>query len=263
LKDEKRDSDKQAPQPLKQSDTIVINLSRTVVGILVVVIAASFLFGYIYFNMMRSSQPIAQASATTTTQTSGNTQTTASAQFELPSYETPLGSPNATVVMVEFGDYQCPYCESYFSQIEPQVNQNYVSTGKVKFFFLDYAFLGSDSNTLAEGSWCANDQGKYWDYHDYVYSHQGQENSGWASPDKVKAMASNIPGIDAQSFSSCLDSGKYGNRVTQNTATGQSMGVTGTPGFLIGNDKIGYVLIDGAYPYATFQQALDSALQKA
>ena len=132
----------------------------------------------------------------------------------------------------------------------------------MRFYFLDFAFLGPDSQTLAEGAWCANDQGKYYDYHDYVYSHQGQENTGWATPDKVKSMVTNISGMDIQLFGTCLDTQKYSFRVQQNTQLGYSVGVSGTPTVFIGNSQIGYVTVVGAQPYALFQQAIEDQLSK-
>lgn len=92
-----------------------------------------------------------------------------------------MGNPNAQVKIVEFADYQCPFCEQWFSQVEPQIIDKYVKTGKASFQFQNYAFLGADSNTAAAAAYCANDQGKFWDYHDFMYKHQGQEQSGWTS----------------------------------------------------------------------------------
>lgn len=186
-------------------------------------------------------------------------------KFDIPSFAPFEGSNSATINFIEFGDYQCPFCEAYFSQAGPQITQNYVDTGKVKFYFLDFAFLGipqgiNDSLTLAQGAWCANDQGKYYDYHDNIYSHQGQENSGWGTPVKVKALAAKIPGLDTQTFNICLDGQKYASRVEQLTQLGQNSGVTGTPSFLIGNAQKGYLSIVGACPFSSFQQAIDTEL---
>lgn len=177
-------------------------------------------------------------------------------KFDIPSYATYKGSGSASTYVIEFGDYQCPFCERFFQQTEPQIVKNYVDTGKARFYFIDFQFLGPDSQTLGQGAWCANDQGKYYDYHDYVYSHQGEENSGWATPDKVKTLAKSITGLDTNKFNSCLDSKKYESRVTELTQLGQSAGVTGTPTTFIGNPSSGYILVSGARPYSDFQQLL-------
>lgn len=89
-----------------------------------------------------------------------------------------LGDTNAKVTIVEFADFQCPFCEQWYTQVEPNIINDYVKTGKAKFAFRIYAFLGPDSNSAAEGAYCANEQGKFWAYHNFLYSHQGQENSG-------------------------------------------------------------------------------------
>lgn len=172
------------------------------------------------------------------------------------------GSASAKVDIIEFGDYQCTVCSDFSINNEPQIKQNYVDNGKVRFYFADFAFLGADSKTLSEGAWCANEQNLYYAYHDYIYSNQGVENSGWATLDKVKAMAKNINGLSVTDFSACLDSNKYQSRIQQLRDVGANSGVSGTPTFFIGNNNIGYVSVVGNLPYATFQQKIDSQLAK-
>lgn len=183
-------------------------------------------------------------------------------KLDIPSYLPAKGADSAKINIVEFGDYQCPFCERFFSQTESQLISSYVTSGKAKFYFADFAFLGPDSTTLSEGAWCANEQGKYYAYHDFIYSNQQQENTGWASADKVKALIANSStGIDSTAFGSCLDSKKYESRVSDLTKLGQKSGVSGTPSFLIGNADKGYTLLVGAQPYTAFQQAIDPMLQ--
>lgn len=183
-----------------------------------------------------------------------------SVNFEIPKFAKFQGSESATLDLIEFGDYQCPFCEKFFQQTEPQVTNEYVNSGKIKFYFLDYAIVGPDSLTLSEGAWCADEQGKYYEYHNYAYSHQGTENSGWGSIEKVKAFASDL-GLDTQKFNSCLDSKKYESRIQQLYQLGQSLGITGTPTMFIGNEKIGFTKITGAQPYEVFQQVMGSYIQ--
>ncbi len=173
------------------------------------------------------------------------------------------GSDSSKINLVEFGDYQCPFCERFFQLTEPSIIQNLVNTGKVRFYFLDLTILGPDSQTLAQGAWCAQDQGLYYAYHDFVYSHQGQENTGWATPAKLKALVGNLSGLSTEQFTSCLDSQTYSSRVQQLTTLGQSLGVTGTPTVLVGNNQVGYVKVVGAQPYSVFQQLIDTQLGKA
>jgi len=167
-----------------------------------------------------------------------------------------LGNANAKVTVVEYADYQCPFCEKFYTQIFPEIKSKYIDTGKIKFVYQDFAFLGADSNTLAEGSHCAADQGKFWQYHDYIFSHQGQENTGWATADKVKLLASAMGGLNAGQFNSCLDSGKYKQEVLDETAAGRGYGVSGTPTLFVNKSSV-----VGAQPVATFTGAIDAALK--
>ena len=95
-----------------------------------------------------------------------------------------------------------------------------------------------------------------------MYSNQGEENSGWATPDKVKDLVRNIPGLDVEKFSECLDSKKYESRSQQLTKFSSQLGLTGTPTMFVGNSENGYIMITGAQPYAAFQQVLDQLLAK-
>lgn len=182
--------------------------------------------------------------------------------FTVPSYSVNRGNDSASVEVVEFGDYQCPVCKAFFDQSEPQLLQDYVSSGKARFYFVDFSFLGPDSFTLAQGSWCANDQGKYYQFYDYVYSNQGTENTGWATPDKVKTFASQITGLNASQFGACLDSSKYQTRIQNSVSLAQTYAVTATPTFFIGKPGVGFTELIGNQPYATMKQTIDSYLNK-
>jgi len=182
--------------------------------------------------------------------------------FVVPSYSVNRGSDSANVTIVEFGDYQCPVCRAFAVQTEPQLLQDYVTNGKTKFYFVDFAFLGQDSFTLAQGSWCANEQGKYYEYNDYVYANQGTENTGWATPDKVKTLVSNINGLDVQKFATCLDSNKYLARVQDSVNVAQLYGVKATPTFFIGKSGVGFTVVVGNQPYSTLQQTINNYLNK-
>jgi len=184
-----------------------------------------------------------------------------SVNFDIPRFARFQGSESATVNLVEFGDYQCPFCKKFFDQTEPQMMTDYVNTGKAKFYFLDVSIVGDDSLTLGQGAWCADEQRKYWEYHDYIYSNQGQENSGWGMPEKVKALAKNISGLNAEKFSSCLDSKKYEEQSIQLTKFAKQVGLTGTPTMFVGDSARGYIKITGAQPYSVFQQVIDAHLK--
>jgi protein-disulfide isomerase len=162
------------------------------------------------------------------------------------------GNINAPSTIIVFADFQCPFCKKLYDDVEKQLIQEYVDTGKAKFIYKNYAFLGPDSTTLAEGLWCSGEQNKYWEYYDYAYSHQGRENGGWGNKENVIKMATDM-GLDQTSFTSCMDTGKYKDTVAQELQEGKDLGIQGTPAMLINNQ-----LIVGAQPYTTFSQALQN-----
>lgn len=166
-----------------------------------------------------------------------------------------LGDPNAPVTIVEFGDFQCPFCERYFSSNQPQLLNEYVNTGKARFVWKDYAFLGQESFWAAEAARCANDQGKFWQYHDYLYSHQGQENSGAFTKARLEGFAATL-GLNTSQFNSCLTSDKYLSAVQAETQYGSTVGVQGTPATFVNG-----VLVSGAVPYSDLKSAIESSLK--
>jgi protein-disulfide isomerase len=174
-----------------------------------------------------------------------------------------LGDADAPVTIVEYGDYQCPFCERYFKQNESAFISQYVNTGKARFVWKDYAFLGQESLWAAEAARCANDQGKFWEYHNYLYNHQGAENSGAFSKANLKKFASAL-GLNMSQFNSCLDTDKYLSLVQQETQAGSDIGVNGTPATFIN----GVMVTDangnsvGAAPFSTFQAVIEGILNK-
>ena len=102
------------------------------------------------------------------------------------------GDAKAKVTIVEFADFRCPFCEQFFTNTEPQIFKDYVDTGKVKYAFRNFAFLGPASVTAADASECANDQGKFWEYYDYLFTHQNGENQGNFSNAYLKSFAKEL-----------------------------------------------------------------------
>ncbi len=171
-----------------------------------------------------------------------------------------LGNPSAQITIVEFGDYQCHQCYNWFHNTKSTVFQNYVDTGKANFVFMDLAFLGMDSPKAAQASYCAEDQGKYWEYHNQLYTAQeSQIDNGWANSERLKAFAFSL-GLDMDLFDSCLDSGKYTKRVQYNIAEAKKLGASGTPTFFIAGPDGQQQKLVGAQPYSVFKQVLDSMI---
>lgn len=171
--------------------------------------------------------------------------------------ESPIqGSPDAEITLVEFGDYQCPRCKAWFVDTKPLIYDNYIQTGKVNMVFVDIAFIGDDSHSAAQASYCADDQGMYWEYHNMLYTSQSGPNSGWASVENLKMFASDM-GLDAERFAECLDSKKYQERVEANSFVSYANDVASTPSFLIISSD-GREFVSGAQPYSTFKSIFDS-----
>lgn len=167
-----------------------------------------------------------------------------------------MGNANAKVKIVEFADFQCPFCEQWFKTVEPNLINDYVKTGKVAFYWRDYPFLGQESNYAASAARCANEQGKFWDFHDYLYNHQGQENSGAFSKDNLKQFAQDM-GLNTDQFNSCLDADKYSKDYATDLSDGQKAGVNGTPTVFINGQPV-----VGAQPYSAFKTIVDQELAK-
>ncbi len=166
-----------------------------------------------------------------------------------------LGDPSATITIVEFGDYQCEQCYAWFHNTKSAIVLDYIDTGKANLVFVDLAFLGKDSPRAAQASYCAEDQGMYWEYHDVLYNFQEHVDNGWANSERLKAFADSLE-LDMELFESCLDSGKYSKRVQYNIQQARENGVKGTPGFFIVGPN-GQQQIGGAQPFSVFKQILD------
>ena len=170
------------------------------------------------------------------------------------SSEKSKGAATAQVVVEEFADFQCPACRRFFEGPARQLEEEYVSTGKVKFVFRHYAFLGQESRWAAEASECANEQGRFWDYYDKLFTEQGGENVGVFSKPNLQRFAGEL-GLDAARFNQCLTSGKYTASVFEDINQAASKGVRGTPTLFVNGQPV-----DRGSDYAVLRQAIEAAL---
>ncbi len=160
------------------------------------------------------------------------------------------GNKNAPVTIVEFSDYECPYCEKFYSQTLGQIRTNYVETGKVKIIFRDFPLsFHKNAQKAAEAAECAGEQEKYYEMHDMLF-----ESGVSLGVDSFKQYAKEI-GLNTKEFDVCLDSGEMKSEVLKDMADGQKAGVRGTPAFFIDGK-----LISGAQPFSVFEQAIEAAL---
>ncbi|MDP4012307.1 MAG: thioredoxin domain-containing protein [Candidatus Nanoarchaeia archaeon] len=171
------------------------------------------------------------------------------------------GDEDAKLTIIEFSDFECPFCGRFFTDTLPSITKNYIDTGKVKLIYKDFPLPFHPSAHLsAEASECAKEQGKFWEFHDILFGKQtewGNLGPGVSVP-KFKQFASDL-GLDTKKFDTCLDTGKYAKEVDDDMAEAGSI-VSGTPTFLIGNDKDGYKVLVGAQPFVAFQQIIEDAL---
>jgi protein-disulfide isomerase len=166
------------------------------------------------------------------------------------------GSTDAPITIIEFGDFQCPKCDQWFQNEKPTIVSNYLETGIAKLYFLDLTWLGNDSISASQATYCAEDQEMYWEYHSYLYDNQGGIEDGWASTENLKLFAAEL-GLDTEEFDECLDSGFYSERVSHNNNIGAFHDVDGTPTFfIIGNDGT-VERINGPQPASVFENIIN------
>ncbi len=172
-----------------------------------------------------------------------------------------LGTDTATVTIIEVGDYQCHMCKRWFEETRPLIVENYINTGKVNLVFVDMPFLGSDSIPASEASYCADDQGKYWEYHSALFQYQQEIDDGWASANRLQAIAFNLD-LDMDKFDKCMTTDDHYSRVNYNKQVAVTeFGANSTPTFMIVNTSSGdSQRIVGAHPYSTFEEVINSLL---
>lgn len=183
-----------------------------------------------------------------------------------------MGNPNAPIQIVEYSDFQCPFCERYYTDTEPLLEQYYIDTGQVLFtyrsagnFVSENSGVGTESQDSAEAAYCAGDQGEFWAMHDALFeNNRDVENQGSFSNRRLKAIAEAI-GLDTAAFNECLDSGKYEERTRDDFADAIEDGMQGTPYFVITytvNGETKTRTIDGAQPFNVFQVELEAILSE-
>ena len=170
-----------------------------------------------------------------------------------------LGQADALVTIVEFSDYQCPYCKRFATQVFPVLIRDYIDTGKVRYVFRDFPLtqIHPQAAKAHEGAHCAGEQGRYWDMHDILFQKQKD-----LSVPALSGYADEI-GIDVDTFEACLDGGHHAEAIQRDIQAGTKAGVRGTPSFVIGKsgsgDTITGTIVRGAQALAKFQQVIELA----
>jgi protein-disulfide isomerase len=167
-----------------------------------------------------------------------------------------LGPENARVTVEEYSDFQCPYCSRAARILDPKIEQDYVADGRVKLVFHPVALIGEESLSAAEAAECANEQGRFWDYHDKLFENQHGENQGAFSMDNLKRFAQEL-GLNTQTFDQCLDSGKYQDLIKAETKDAVDKGLHSTPTFIIGSQTF-----EGLGSYDEVKGVIEAELRK-
>ncbi len=172
-----------------------------------------------------------------------------------------LGKVDAPITIIEFSDFQCPFCKKFFTDTESQIIKDYIDTGKARFIYRDFPLsFHQNAEKAAEAAECAFKQGKFWEMHNAEFKASQGDGTGIAVSD-LKKMASDL-GLDTTKFNACLDSGETAAEIQKDEQDGSAIGIQGTPGFAIGKtDGNSARTISGAYPYAAFQQVIAAVSQ--
>ncbi|RNJ79425.1 MAG: DsbA family protein [Nitrosopumilus sp. B06] len=174
-----------------------------------------------------------------------------------------IGSPDAPIEIIEYSDFQCPFCSRFYDQTLPQLIEEYIAPGKAKLAFRDFPLQNIHPNAAAAAlaAECAKEQDKFKGMHDILFERQRE----WGSQPTVTALglfSQYAVEIEAEqtAFDACIASQRHLSIIGDDLNEGSSYGVTGTPGFFVGNAQIGYVEIKGAQPYEVFKQIIDAQL---
>lgn len=182
-----------------------------------------------------------------------------------------MGVPDAPIKIVEYSDYQCPFCERFTMDTEPLLEEYFVKTGKVHFTYRsagnwvsgNLGGVRSESADSAAAAYCAADQNKFWEMHASLFANNRDvEDQGSFTDRRLKAIAESI-GLDMEVFNACYNSGKYADQVQKDLEDAQDAGIQGTPYFIMSytvNGELKTETIDGAQPINVFQQKIEAAL---
>ena len=158
-----------------------------------------------------------------------------------------LGDANAPILVVEYGDYQCPFCTKFARESMPLLIQDFIATGQIRFEFHEFPIIGSttdgfdqegESFLAAEAAACANDQGMYWTYHDLLYANSLGEHKDSFTPDRLKLIATQAPGLEVETFNSCLDSRTHRDDVQAMGDSAIANGINSTPTFIVNGQPV-------------------------
>lgn len=228
------------------------------VTILLITVGALFIVGAFLYPQIRPIADIVPVDVAPKAQANDNT----------------LGDPNAPIQIVEYSDFQCPFCERFATTTEPLLEEYFINTGKVLFTYRsagnwvsgNLGGVRTESQDAAAAAYCAGDQGKFWEMHAALFANNRDvEDQGSFTDRRLAAIAESIS-LDMTAFNDCYSSGKFADRVQQDFDDATAAGIQGTPYFVMTykvNGEVKTETIDGAQPIDVFQQKIEAALQIA
>ncbi|MCR4283969.1 MAG: DsbA family protein [Parcubacteria group bacterium] len=176
--------------------------------------------------------------------------------FEIDADDDPaLGNPEAPVVFINFGDFRCQFCAQFQKEIKPLIIEKYVKTGKVKYVYRDLITMSDNSILAAGGANCAGEQGKYWDFADYMHSGGGGHDTTYTEASLLKIALS--LGLEEKSFKECLSSGRYVEEVKKDTEDAIKAGADGTPTVFING-----TIVSGINSFSVYESIIEEELEK-
>jgi protein-disulfide isomerase/uncharacterized cupredoxin-like copper-binding protein len=247
---------------------ISLDVRHAIVGVFVLGILTGFLAGLVTSTQLsgaeNTAQQPSQGNGDPSPQPSGQADSGVDISFETKG-EPVIGQEDAPVTIAYWGDYQCPFCKRFEQRTFPQLKNNYISEGKVRFVFKDFQFLGPDSTTAGIASECVwkqvggSNPDVFWNWHASMFDNQDGENSGWGNKQDIISMTQQVSGVNADQLSSCMEDNqqKFQDEMDTDKSEGESVGVTGTPGFVIyrtGSDS--GQQITGAQPFSRFESVI-------
>jgi protein-disulfide isomerase len=238
----------------KTAGPLLVTIGLAIAGAIAAILATELLHD-------RAGESLVAGGETPVAGAAGSDRLCASGQVPVDGRK--CGLDSARVKIIEMSDYQCPWCKRFVDTTEKEVEEQYIAKGLVQMEFHNFAVTGgnqpkekNESTLAAEAAECANDQGRFWDYHYKLYSEQNGENEGAFRPEKLRQFAADL-GLDQKEFSSCLDSHRHYDEIAQERDEAIALGARGTPTLVI-ND----MMVPGYLPFDQFQPLIEQALAK-
>lgn len=237
---------------MNRNITTVLVVFGAVIAALILFFGGFFIRGALDGSISAANQLAGQAQANLVASAVPTLQPTAAATDISADDDPARGPAEAAVTIIEFADYQCPYCKRYVDETLPLILSTYGA--KVRYVFRDFPIsqLHPQAVQAAEAADCANEQGKFWEYHDLLYQNQGALDAA-----SLKAYAGQL-GLNQATFDACLDTDKYADEVQADFQDALAHGVTGAPTFFVNGRKL-----VGALSFAQFQQVIEEVITSA